>query len=111
MTNEKKPRLMAERRIMPSMDRLHPWEHYAEELLVEYRQCEEEGLDVAPYKAMFETVQQMPQGEFRERFADLLGDMVLNLPMREDYPFDEPNALEEIRARRNLSLWQDAPVF
>lgn len=110
MTNEKKPRLTAERRIMPSMDRLHPWEHYAEELLVEYRQCEEEGLDVAPYKAMFETVQQMPQGEFRERFADLLGDMVLNLPMREDYPFDEPNALEEIRACRNLSLWQAAPV-
>ena len=30
MTNEKKPRLTAERRIMPSMDRLHPWEHYAE---------------------------------------------------------------------------------
>ena len=91
-------------RITPHPEKLHVWEHYARELLVECRQCDEEGLDVAALKPMMEAVQAMPDSEYRERFADIIAEMVLNLPMREDYPFDEPSDIEAIRTHRDGRL-------
>ena len=43
-------------RITPHPEKLHVWEHYARELLVECRQCDEEGLDVAALRPMMEAV-------------------------------------------------------
>lgn len=99
-------------RIIPELDKLHTWEHYAadQQLETEYRQSEEEGLDVAAYKPLFDTVRNMPQGEFRDKFADLLGELVLNLPTREGYKYNEPSDLEGIQALRDLSLWQQPEV-
>lgn len=108
--NKENKRLDAVRTLKPQPERLADDEHYARRVMVEYRQCMEEGLDVEMYRPLFETVSRMPDGDIRERFADVIGDLVLNLPRREDYPFVEPSDLAGIREQRDLSLWQDAPV-
>ena len=108
--NYENTRLDAARKVLSQREKLPQDEHYARNIMVEYRQCDEEGIDIAPYRALFEGVRDMPDGEFRERFADIIGDMVMNLPRRADYPYNEPSDPEGIRALRDLSLWQDAPV-
>lgn len=65
----------------------HPDEFYSENIMTEYRQCIDEGLDAAPYKQMFEAVAAMPMSESREKAADALFDIICELPLREDYPF------------------------
>ncbi len=100
----------APHRITPHPEKLHQWEHYAEELPIEIRQCVEEGLDVEAVTPLMEAVHRMPESEYRERMADIIAEMVLNLPMRDDYPFHEPNDIESIRVRRDPSLWQECPV-
>lgn len=84
---------------------LNLWYDYALELHNEYEQCMDEGLEIEPYKELIFTVKNMPAGEFRERFADVISEMVLNLPQKENYPYSEPSKLEEIKTLRNASLW------
>lgn len=76
------------------------WESYAEELMVEYQQCVEEGKAIESYRALFEAVHQMPPGAYKARMADILFELQRSLPVREDYAYHEPDALEEIRALR-----------
>ena len=89
------------------------WESYAEELNVEYRQCVEEGKDIEAYRALFESVAQMPPGKHKAKIADVLYDLQRTLPRRADYAYQEPDELEEIRALR--PVWkqnkQETPAF
>lgn len=48
-----------------------PDEFYSENIMTEYRQCIDEGLDAAPYKQLFEAVAAMPMSESREKAADM----------------------------------------
>lgn len=82
----------------------HPDEFYSENIMTEYRQCIDEGLDAAPYKQMFEAVAAMPMSESREKAADALFDIICELPLREDYPFVEPSSLSEIKENRASSV-------
>ncbi len=82
----------------------HIWEHYASELFTEYNQSLEEGIDIEPYKAIFDEAQKLPEGEFKEEIADAISKLVLNLPTRKDYKYNEPSDLEGIKALRNLDL-------
>ena len=43
----------------------HPDEFYSENIMTEYRQCIDEGLDAAPYKQLFEAVAAMPMSATR----------------------------------------------
>ena len=70
------------------------------DLDVEYVQSLEEGLDVEPYKALFDTFMSLPRGAIRERLGDVLFDIVMNAGPREGYPYEEPSALEDIQALR-----------
>ncbi|MBQ7907266.1 MAG: ADP-ribosylglycohydrolase family protein [Clostridia bacterium] len=88
----------------PTPYKFHVWEDYASELQTEYRQCLEEGLDVEPYKDVFDAVSKLPKGEVKEEFASVIADLVHNLPTVEGYKYNEPSDLESIRALRNLSL-------
>ena len=76
------------------------WEAYEKELKVEYRQCVEEGKDIEPYRALFESVAQMPPSIHKAQLADVLYDLQQTLPQRPDYAYREPDDLEEIRALR-----------
>lgn len=82
----------------------HPWEHYATELKVEYNQSYEEGLDIEPYKELIMSADKLPNSELKEDIAKAISKLVLELPMRKDYEYNEPSDLEGIKALRNLDL-------
>ena len=50
------------REIKPKYANLHDWEEYSADLLTEYEQSVDEGLDVAQYKDTFAAVAQLPKG-------------------------------------------------
>ena len=76
------------------------WESYQREMMTELRQSTEEGLDIEAYRDLFEAVNKMPEGEHREKAADVIFDIVYNAPIKEGYPYKEPSDLEGIKALR-----------
>lgn len=93
------------RTVRRTPEKLHTWEVYASQLMTEFRQSIDEGLDIGKYRGLFEAVAAMPLDENKEKMADVLFDIVQNSPMREDYPYIEPSDLESIFAARNTALW------
>ncbi|MBO5338690.1 MAG: ADP-ribosylglycohydrolase family protein [Clostridia bacterium] len=91
-------------KLIKTPDYYHIWEHYATELQTEYLQSYDEGLDVEPYKELFDVACKLPDGEFKEEIADAISKLVLDLPMRKDYKYNEPSDLDSIKALRNLDL-------
>ncbi len=91
---------MESTKLTPSYDKLHGWELYFEELMTEYRQSIEEGLDVEKYKELFEAVAKLPRSEEKKRLADVIFDLVRSAPIREGYKYVEPSTLDEIKALR-----------
>lgn len=91
--------------IHPAYETLNHYDYFPADLHIEYQQALEEGKDIAAYEALFQTIRQMPHGEYQNRMADVLYDLMMSLPQREDYAYEEPSDLEGIRAAR------PAPVF
>jgi len=87
----------------PDYSMQHNWENYAKELSVEYRQCIEEGKDVEKYEGLFTAAGNMEAGELKDRLADIIYEIVTKAPVREGYPYNEPDDLPSIRALRNRS--------
>lgn len=73
---------------------------YAAKLEIEFTQSMDEGLDIAQYKDLFNAVAKMPAGVNQDKMADVLFNIVLNAPLREDFLYVEPSALEKIKALR-----------
>lgn len=90
--------------LLPAYGKQGWWEAYEEELMVEYQQCVEEGKQIEAYQPLFAAVSQMPAGEHKEKMANVLFDLQMNLPRRQDYPYQEPDELEAIHALR--PAWQ-----
>lgn len=86
--------------VRPDYPSLHPWELYSEEPMVEFRQSREEGIDIGEYEALFKAVSHLPGGEYKERIADVMFDIVSRTPLKKDYEFDEPSELDEIKMCR-----------
>lgn len=80
---------------------------YANELDNEYKQCLDEGIEIEQYKNLLFTIKNMPKGEFKEKLADTVGEMIPNLPQKVDFPYNEPSELEEIKLLCNTSLWSE----
>lgn len=76
------------------------WESYQREMMTEYRQSIEEGLDIEAYKDLFEVASKLPEGEERERVADAIFYIVSNAKIKEGYAYNEPSDLEGIKALR-----------
>lgn len=89
------------KKLRPSTEYMHSWELYSAQLLTEYRQCVDEGLDIEGYKSLFEAVSAMPTGEDKEKMADVLFNIVLNAPIKSGFKYDEPSDLERIFALRD----------
>ena len=73
---------------------------YPSDIMAEYNQCIEEGLDVEQYKELFETVAAMKNGEEKTRRSDEIFEIVMNADIREDYKYDEPVKLKKIKKLR-----------
>lgn len=86
--------------VRPDYPSLHPWELYSEEPMVEFRQSREEGIDIGEYEELFKAVSHLPGGEYKERIADVMFDIVSRTPLKKDYEFDEPSELDEIKMCR-----------
>lgn len=87
-------------RLEPAYGHQGWWESYAEELMVEYQQCVEEGKEIEAFRALFEEVQKMPPTAYKARMADALFDLQQSLPVEADYPYSEPDDLQQICALR-----------
>jgi len=81
-------------------DTLGTWVNPSANLLVEYKQCLNEGLDVAAYEKTVREVNALPDNEQKKILAEALYKALEISPMRENYPYDEPSTLDEIRAKR-----------
>lgn len=86
--------------VRPDYPSLHPWELYSEELMVEFRQSREEGIDIGEYEELFKAVSHLPGGEYKWRIAGVMFDIVSRTPLKKDYEFDEPSELDEIKMCR-----------
>ena len=72
--------LRQDAQLQPEYSAMDLWESYASDLLVEYRQCADEGRDMGPYKSLFTAVHQMPTGPLKTRMGDVLFDLTLATP-------------------------------
>ena len=95
--------------LKPCYANMHDWEFYSSNLSTEYQQSLEEGLDVAKYKELFAASALLPKNEIAKKLGDVLFEIVQTAPMREDYPYVEPSALEEIKALREPYAYQKMP--
>ena len=88
------------KKILPDYGVLHAWEAYSEQMMVEYRQSVEEGLDIEEYQDLFTAVHKLPKSDYKEKMADVIFDMVLNAKKKPGYAYDEPSDLEGIKEKR-----------
>lgn len=79
---------------------------YPEDIMAEYNQCIEEGIDIEEYKSLFESVAAMESGAEKTKMSDVIFDIVMSACIREDYKYDEPNELEKIRALRKKHTYE-----
>ncbi|MBR7142501.1 MAG: ADP-ribosylglycohydrolase family protein [Clostridia bacterium] len=86
--------------IKPQYANIHDWEFYSSNLMIEYEQSTDEGLDLELYKDVFNTVSRLPKGETKKKIGDVLFEVVTNATMRKEYPYTEPSDLEGIRVLR-----------
>ncbi len=88
------------KQIKPQYSNIHVWEFYSSNLLIEYQQSVEEGLDIEAYKDVFTSVSRLPRSEYRKRMGDILFDIVINAKKKEGYTYNEPSDLESLKALR-----------
>ena len=91
--------------IMPTYDKQHSWESYAEQISVEFRQSVEEGLDIGEYEELFSVVRRMKRDEFKTKMANVLYEIVSSAKTVPGYKYFEPSDVETIReCRRRVAL-------
>ncbi len=73
---------------------------YPSDIMMEYQQSIEEGLDIEQHKAFFESVEALDKGEEKTVLSEKIFDIVINADMRADYKYDEPSNLCEIKNLR-----------
>lgn len=86
--------------IKPRYSSMHDWEFYTSDILTEYQQSVEEGLDIEAYKDVFEAASRLPKNEIKKKIGDVLFDVVINAKTKEDYKYIEPSDLDGIKKLR-----------
>lgn len=86
--------------LKPNYFTIPSWEFYASDLLVEYEQSIDEGLDIEAYKDVFLSVARLPKNEIKKELGDALFKVVINAKQKENYTYIEPSDLDEIKTLR-----------
>ena len=73
---------------------------YLDDIMLEYQQSMEEGLDIEKHKSLFEAVATLENGETKAKMSDAVYELVINSKIRSDYKYNEPGKLKEIKALR-----------
>ena len=92
--------------IKPQYANIHDWEFYSSNLITEYQQSIEEGLDIETYKDVFSAVSRLPKNEHKKKMGDTLFEIVLNAKQKEEYPYIEPCDLETIKNLRKTYSYE-----
>ncbi len=87
-------------KIKPQYSSIHDWEFYSSNLMTEYQQSIEEGLDIEPYKEVFASISRLPKNEIKKKFGDILFEIVRKAGVKDGYSFIEPSDLNSIKALR-----------
>lgn len=95
--------------IAPNYEALHEYEFYPVNLLTEFRQCMDEGLDIETYKDVFSAVYYLPNDAHKKALGDALYQVVCDAKMRKDYPYNEPSDLDSIQALRKPHSYAQTP--
>lgn len=95
------------KKITPQYSNINDLEFYASNLLDEYQQCIDEGLDVEKYENVFKAVAELPKNEIKKKFGDILFDIVINAEQVKEYKYDEPSELREIKLLRKEYVISD----
>lgn len=86
--------------IKPNYENLDSFALFANDIMTEYTQCVDEGLDVEKYKEVFQAVSKLEKGEIKKKFADVIENIVHTAKTKDGYKYDEPSELNEIKALR-----------
>ena len=92
--------------IKPQYANIHDWEFYSSNLMTEYQQSIEEGLDIEAYKDIFSAVSRLPKNEHKKKMGDALFEIVINAKQKEGYPYLEPCDLETIKDLRKAHSYE-----
>lgn len=92
--------------IKPQYANIHDWEFYSSNLMTEYAQSIEEGLDIEAYKDVFAAVSRLPKDEKKKKLGDVLFEVVHSARQKEGYPYIEPSDLESIQALRKPHAYE-----
>lgn len=84
----------------PQYSNIHDWEFYTSDILTEYQQSVDEGLDIETYKDVFMAVSRLPKDEIKKKIGDVLFEVVINAKQKKDYKYTEPSDLDGIKALR-----------
>lgn len=85
----------------PKYANIHEWESYSSNLMTEYLQATEEGLELSVYAEVFSAVSRLPKNEIKKKLGDILFEAVVNAKAAEGYKYIEPSTLEEIKNLRS----------
>lgn len=96
--------LSVSKTLKPKYSNIHDWESYSSNLLTEYQQSVEEGLDISAYEDIFTAVSRLPKNEIKKKLGDVLFEVVINAKTTEDYRYIEPSTLDEIKNLRKINL-------
>jgi ADP-ribosylglycohydrolase len=86
--------------IVPDYDNADGFNRYPNDIMAEYQQSMEEGLDIEHHKALFEEAAAMESGAEKTALSERIFEAVMNADVRSDYKYYEPNDLKEIKASR-----------
>ncbi len=86
--------------VKPNFENMGEWDFYCNDLVVEYQQCIDEGLDIEKYKDIFDAVIKLPRSETKKKLSDVLFEAVSQSEQKGNYKYIEPSDLEEIKALR-----------
>ncbi len=86
--------------IKPNYEKIDGCEFYPADIMWEYKQCIDEGLDIEKYKELFEAISRLPHDEIADDLGDTIFKIISNAPIKDGYEFNEPSGLEEIKALR-----------
>lgn len=95
--------------ITPHYASINDMEFYSSNLIGEYEQCVDEGLDIEAYRDVFFSVCRLPKDEKRKKLGDVLFEIVADAKQKEGYPYTEPSDLEGIQALRKPCSYQKIP--
>ncbi len=93
--------------IKPDYNHVDGFNRYPQDIMGEYNQSIEEGLDIEKYKDLFEAVAALEPGENKTKLSDVIFDIVMNADIKADYKYKEPSDLNEIKALRNPHTFEE----